>query len=83
MQNFRALFSMRVPKRPFVLQFKNEKWKATYMYPNGYLFFKLKIRIEKIILLSYKFIFKSKQQLKTSILQIIISFWYSQTYNII
>ena len=83
MQNFRALFSMRVPKRPFVFQFKNEKWKVNYMYPNGYLFFKLKMRNEKRIFLSFKFIFKLKQQLKTSILQIIISFWYSQTYNII
>ena len=44
------------------------------MYPNGYLFFKLKMRNEKRIFLSFKFIFKLKQQLKTSILQIIISF---------
>ena len=38
---------MRVPKRPFVFQFKNEKGKTNYMYPNGHLFFKLKMRSEK------------------------------------
>ena len=43
---------MRVPKRPFDFQFKNEKWKMNYMYPNGHLFFKLKMRNEKIIFLS-------------------------------
>ena len=45
-----------------------------YINPNGYLFFKLTMRNKKRIFLSFKIIFKLKQQLKTFILQIIITF---------
>ena len=34
---------MHVPKQPIAFQFKNEKWKTSYMYPNGH---KLKLRNE-------------------------------------
>ena len=72
---------MRVPKWPFIFQFKNEKRKANYMCPNSHLFFKLKMRNEKRNFLSFRFIFKLKQQLQTYILQNIISFRYYQTYK--
>ena len=56
---------MRVPRRSFAFQFKNEKQQTNYMNPNHHLLFKLKMRNEKRVLFSFKFIFKLKQQLKT------------------
>ena len=37
---------MRVPKRPFVFQFRNEKWKTNYIYPNSHSLFNLKTKMK-------------------------------------
>ena len=51
---------MRVPKRPFVFQFKNEKRKTNFMYLN-HLFSKIKMKmknkIEYIYIYIYKYVF--------------------------
>ena len=47
---------MRVPKRPFVFQFKNEKRKTNFMYLN-HLFSKIKIKMKNKIEYIYIYIY--------------------------
>ena len=41
-----CMVRMHAPKQSFVFQFKNEECKTNFMYPNGHLFFKLKMTNE-------------------------------------
>ena len=47
---------MRVPKRPFVFQFKNEKRKTNFMYLN-HLFSKIKMKMKNKIEYIYIYIY--------------------------